>query len=558
MVVWFALMLIVLLGFAGFAVDMSNWWFQAERLQRAADAGAHAGVVFLPADLPRATTTARAESAKNGYTTTGASANSTMVVSQEPNPNRLRVKITTEVPTYFVGLLGVESVELSREAVAEYISPVPMGSPENRLGNDPEIGYNPQLWSMVGGPNSYKHWGDRYQAKRCKLSSPHIESECTSSGNPQNKDYATDGYMYAVEVTQKVAGQPLRIQVYDPAFVDIGSACPSSMLPNATERTNLRNLSGGTKYPDAVTRYAPGAGNFCSGDVDHEGANVNTSFTVRAPNDTPWSDTDNPIINTTACRPQTFKPYDYSNGTAIYNALRTGTESIVDNQAPWTLAESFRRWVTICEIPAANVEVGTYILQIRTNATAAAPTVYNSSVSTGGHNRFSLRAGFGDAGVTSVSGANLTLSARGRLPLFTNAPGTEAEFFLARVLPYDAGRVLRISLFDVGDGAGADPGTLQILPPTEFASTFSGCSFDLDGGGSVSSTPSVCRLNGVSENNYQAKLMTVDVPIPDDYTCDDHLPNGCWIKVKANFPDGVSDVTTWSAAILGNPVRLVE
>ena len=87
MLVWFALMLVMLIGFAGFAVDVSNWWLQAERLQRAADAGAHAGVVFLPADLPTARTTARSEIAKNGYRTTGATPDATATITQEPNPN---------------------------------------------------------------------------------------------------------------------------------------------------------------------------------------------------------------------------------------------------------------------------------------------------------------------------------------------------------------------------------------------------------------------------------------------------------------------------------------
>jgi Flp pilus assembly protein TadG len=558
-VVWFALMLIVLLGFAGFAVDMSNWWFQAERLQRAADAGAHAGVVFLPADLPGATTTARAEAAKNGYTASGAGANSTIAVSQEPNPNRLRVRITTEVPTYFVGLLGVDSVELTREAVAEYISPVPMGSPENRLGNDPEIGYNPQLWSMVGGPQSYKHWGDRYQAKRCQLSGSYFESNCTSSATIRNDDYATDGYLYALEVKETVAGQPLRIQIYDPAFVDTGSTC-STVAMSTTQTSQLRTWNN-TRYGDAPTRYAGSANQFCSGDIDHEGANIDTSYVVRAPDSTEWSDTDNPVINTATCRPQSFKPYNPSSGTDMYNWLRSNaTESVVDNVAPWSFAEVFHRWVTVCEIPAASVNVGTYILQIRTNATAAAPTVYNASVATGGHNRFSIRAGFGASGVTSVDGSKLTLSARGRLPLFTNATAANAEFFLARVLPYDAGRTLRISLFDMGDVSGG-AGTLQIVPPTEYASTFSGCSFARDGSsaGALVTTPSTCTLSQVSAaNGYQGKLVTIDVPIPQNYTCTETAATGCWIKVKANFPGGVNDVTTWSAAILGNPVRLVE
>lgn len=547
--VWFALMLVMLIGFAGFAVDLSNWWLQAERLQRAADAGAHAGVVFLPADLPTARSTARTEMAKNGYTTTGTGANGTATISQEPNPNRLRVSLTTTVPSYFVQLLGVDEVTLTREAVAEYVAPVPMGSPENRLGNDPEIGYNPQLWSMVGGPKSDKEWGDRYQAKVCSSG----VSGCTGT---VSDEYAQDGYLYSIETKSPPAGQSLKVQVYDPAFVDIGSTCGTNM-PSSTQLNNLKTLNP-TYYADAPTRYAAGATSWCSGDIDHEGANINTSFTVRAPDNTEWTDLDNPIINTSTCAPQTFKPYDPTSSSYLYDNLRTGAESLVDNQAPWTLAESFRRWVTICEIPAGSVQTGDYILQIRTNATSAAPTVYNSSVNTGGHNRFSLRSGFGASGLTTVSGTNVTISARGRLPLFTNAPGATATFYLARVMPYDAGRTLRVSLFDMGDVATGS-GTLQILPPAEFASTFSGCTFARDGGGTLSSTASTCTLSSVSSSNgYQGKLVTIDVPIPSNYTCTDSSPTGCWIQVKASFPGGVNDVTTWSAAILGNPVRLVE
>ena len=84
-------------------------------------------MVYLPADLANATSTARAEAAKNGYRASGADSNATIAVSQEPNPNRLRVKVTTTVPSYFVGLLGVDEITLTREAVAEYIAPVPMG-----------------------------------------------------------------------------------------------------------------------------------------------------------------------------------------------------------------------------------------------------------------------------------------------------------------------------------------------------------------------------------------------------------------------------------------------
>ena len=65
--VWLAMSLLTMVLFAGFAVDVSNWYLRAERIQRAADAGAHAGVAFLPADLSTATTTAKKEPAMNGY-----------------------------------------------------------------------------------------------------------------------------------------------------------------------------------------------------------------------------------------------------------------------------------------------------------------------------------------------------------------------------------------------------------------------------------------------------------------------------------------------------------
>jgi hypothetical protein len=66
-----------------------------------------------------------------------------------------------------------------------------------------------------------------------------------------------------------------------------------------------------------------------------------------------------------------------------------------------------------------------------------------------------------------------------------------------------------------------------------------------------------CTLT-VPNGYYNERTVTVDVPIPDDYDCDDDVGTGCWIKVRAAFNGPVNDTTTWSAAILGNPVRLVE
>lgn len=553
MLVWFALMLVVLIGFAGFAVDLSNWWLQAERLQRAADAGAHAGVVFLPADMTSATSTARAEVAKNGYRTTGGGANATASISQEPNPNRLRVRLTTTVPSYFVQLLGVDEVTLTREAVAEYIAPVPMGSPENKLGNDPARGdVAAQFWINIAGPNGNKFSGDRYQSKNC----PTRVAGCSATANPgiQNDDYSFDGYFFALDVANKVGAQPLEVQAFDPGMIYVGDTCTNSTFPTAAQLTTLTAW-----YPDAVQRYAGGLSPWCTGDQDIGGRTTETTFIVREPDDTPWTFTDNPVVDGCTTTMPAFDPGRNGNPT-IYQYLHPADgvqddQAVIDGQAPWTFAEVFRQNATICSVPSSEVVVGDYVLQIRSNATAASPLAYSSSVNQGGHNRMSIQTGFGTAGVETLDGSAVSLNALGRLPIYANANSANTNFYLARVLPYDAGRTLRINLFDISDVG--DSGTMRIVPPAEIGGTFSECGFANDTNKSMTYNTSTCTLT-VPNGYYNERVVTVDVPIPDDYSCDASVETECWITVEAAFNGPVNDTTTWSAAILGNPIRLVE
>lgn len=554
--VWFALILFVLMGMAGFAVDLSNWWLQADKIQRAADAGAHGGVVFLPGDLPSATATANREVRKNGYRVSGSGSGNpaTVRVMQEPNPNRLRVSVTTEVPNHFLRIFGIPSTTMTREAVAEYVAPVPMGSPENKLGNDPE-GVDPgaQMWVNISGTNTGKQQGDRYQSRVCD-GSPR-EVECTGS---VNDEYDEDGYFFAMDVKAIKPGQPLLFQVYDAAFVNVGFSCESRM-PSSTQINGGGGTTGlRTKFPDAATRYG-NTPSYCSGDGHGANPPMDTTFIFREPDDTPWSSTDNPVINTSRCQPVTVPGHNPNSNNYIYNLLMDPVEGRLDpNDGVISFAEAFRRFSTLCEIPAGQVRTGKYIIQVRTNARPGTPLQYTPSVVNYGHNKMAFRAGFGSSGLHDVDGSHVTIAALGRLPLFANSTGADTRFHMARVMPYDAGRTLRISLFDMGEGSR--PGNLQILPPEEFASTFSGCAFARDDGATLDTTTSVCRLNNVSSSSYNGRSLTIDVPIPDGYDCNTELPTGCWVKIRASYPAGtsVTDATTWSAVILGNPIRLVE
>ncbi len=556
-IVWLAMTLLIMLSFAGLAVDLSNWYLNGDRMQRAADAGAHAGVVFLPGDLSTAATTARRETARNGLNDgimTG-TPNAVVQVSQEPNPNRLRVKVTHTVPTFFVRLLGIDSVTFSKEAVAEYVSPVPMGSPENKLGNDPETGYNsPQFWVNIGAPNATKVSGDRFATKVCDSS----VARCTGVDKAPitNDDYDYDGYFFTADVKSVTPGQPLNFEVFDASMVYVGDSCTTNM-PSAANLTTLAAW-----YPDAATRYS-NAEIWCTGDQNIGGTpNMNTTFIVRAPDETPWSDTDNPMIG--SCTPKVVPAYNPGGGNPTIFQWLNPSDGVADAEAiinpangSNTFAEYWRRWATVCSVPAGSVTAGKYVIQVRSNATVAAPLVYNSTVATNGFNRMSIRVGFGSAGTTAVDGSAVSIFARGKLPIYANATAADTRFYLSRITPNDAGRTLRISLFDMGDAAS--PGTLQILPPTEFGSSISGCTFSRNDGASLSGNAGTCTLSNVSTNNgYNGRIVTIDIPIPSNYTCATSSQTGCWFRVLGDFPGGVNDTTTWSATILGNPVRLVE
>jgi hypothetical protein len=61
-----------------------------------------------------------------------------------------------------------------------------------------------------------------------------------------------------------------------------------------------------------------------------------------------------------------------------------------------------------------------------------------------------------------------------------------------------------------------------------------------------------------SSAGFNGRAIIAKVPIPDSYDCDETSTTGCWVRVQAVFSGGVTDTTTWSATMNGDPVRLVE
>lgn len=129
----FAMSIVVFVGMCAVVLDVAWYWANTLRMQRAADAAALAGVVYLPGNPAGAITAAKAESAKNGYQD-GTGGVVVSAVQDTTNNRAMRVTVSGSVGTFFMRLFGVTTIPGSARSMAEYVLPVPMGSPDSYYG----------------------------------------------------------------------------------------------------------------------------------------------------------------------------------------------------------------------------------------------------------------------------------------------------------------------------------------------------------------------------------------------------------------------------------------
>ncbi len=206
-----ALLLIPLLVFAAFAVDVGAWYAQAARTQRAADAAALAAVVWMPNEAS-ATAAALDVAARNGFVDGG---NATITV-ERVGAQQVRVRIQSEGEVYF-GAPVMDSITIERFAVAEYILPVPMGNPTSALGTGNLFGGVDGIWLAVNGICQDRQQGDQFSARRWDDGSDldSCNSDGTYSGNA-NVNYDPEGFVYVVDVPAGIGD--VNVQIYQPGL----------------------------------------------------------------------------------------------------------------------------------------------------------------------------------------------------------------------------------------------------------------------------------------------------------------------------------------------------
>ena len=170
-VVLVAASLTVLVAFAAFSVDFGWLYLNGIRIQHGADAAALSGVVYEPGNQTRAYSEARAAAAENGYNNSLGGTTVTPVdyaddVTAVDNPYQLEVTISHSVDTFFMRVFGIDSISITKRAVAEYVLPLPMGSDLPYFGEDPsDPSRDPHFWANIHGYYTGQQMGDRYSSQ---------------------------------------------------------------------------------------------------------------------------------------------------------------------------------------------------------------------------------------------------------------------------------------------------------------------------------------------------------------------------------------------------------
>ena len=509
-----ALLLVPLMIFAALATDVGAWYVRADQSQRAADAAALAGTVWLP-DQAKAAEVALDVAARNGFrdpvwvSANGGDANAVVTVPGITSEGGLLVDIVVDSPSY-LGSVVLDSIEIQRRAIASVTDPVRMGNPSNGLGtgnlHSSELGIPPDgVWLSLNAWCQDHQQGDPFSVGYfgAQEAGGYYWDACNSNNLGPNPTLNPDGYTFVVDVPPG-AGQ-VNLQVFEPGI--------------CTDPNPFDSL------------YSAQDGLFSSG--------PRINFRVFANDNTELYHEDNLASTPVA---QTL----YSSSAC---AGGTGAGG---------------RWYQLHSIPAGSANEGRWYIQANVR----------QNVNEFNLNSFALRAL--PAGDTTLCSSMTDptcpeLYALEWLSLYrpdfggSSLNGQPAEFFLADISDEHAGKAVRITMFDAGEGMD----NVQFLDPdgnnVDFVYRLANCSVGLmcsnatEWPETADAANDSCSGNPcltVTSNRFQDQWVVITADLPADYSCG----SDCWWKVKytPRTDSTVTDRTTWSVRVVGGPVHLIE
>jgi len=254
----------------------------------------------------------------------------------------------------------------------------------------------------------------------------------------------------------------------------------------------------------------------------HGNTNVTATFELRAPDSTPLNDSDNPLQSCTGSGQSNPRQYDAA-----------------DNDR--TLL-GYSGWSDFCTIPTS-APAGKYILGIKNLA--------NESGSNGSQG-YAVMASYNGSGTTCDGRTDTTcpkVAGKNWISILATTTST-AKFFLAEIPAEHAGKTVKITLFDPGEGGSS----IRIIKPDGNYATFTAQDMGTDG--ITPSTPlSASSTLDVRGSRYNGKFVELSIALPSNY---DTLYTQWWWKIEYNLSGTVTDRTTWGVRVIGDPVHLTE
>jgi Flp pilus assembly protein TadG len=540
--------LIALIGIVAVVVDVSWYWANTLRVQRAADAAALAGAVYLPGNVSNAYAYAAIEATKNGYTTGGGT---TVVPLQDTanggtDPRQLDVTISAPVQTFFMRVFGINSITATRTSKAIYVQPVPMGSPENYYGvyclttpSDsncdsttavPDASGSGTLtskgfWGALQSSGDEHNEGDAFTP----YNDPLDPGSNTAGGT--NPDYDSVPYNYQVVVPSNGG----KVYIFDPTFCPVGGGYGVGDHYNA----------------DNSRQYGGTSGKYYS---------VSTYYTLYNTNGTTFTTADDTQVAASGSLFQREFQLDNSGtyGTVTSTGLTVGATSTdgitaVDCGAGKIASSTVggywhNKWWPL----ATGLAAGTYRIQIQSAAVGAVNWKAQAE------NAWSIE-------VTDGSGSSPQVHGLGRMAGYNILGSGYQRMYLAQIDQTAAGKTIEIDLFDPGDVSGN--AYLRVLSPDGNAYNYATFDYSTDAncvsGNSDScsgTSRTVIQTAKSGSSSFNNTWVKIQIPLPSTYGATGLTPSGetqpGWWKIEYQVAGG-DDTTTWEVNVLGNPVHLV-
>jgi hypothetical protein len=490
----FAFGLTTFLGLLALVIDIGNVWNNSLHVQHAAEAAALAGVPYMPGDFTTANTKAKAEAQRNGFSV-ASGATVTPAINVESN-RRLDVTVSRSYKTFFLGILGMTSIPITRTATAEYSLPVPMGSPLSTYGDN-----SGNYWAASGSQGADRSNGDAYGTYY----------------NPDptlNTQYDSRGYHYSIEVP--VGAGSTSIDLYDPTF------CAVDPTKGTGDRWLPWNQSG---WPSMSTYFKLWSD----------------------PADTPLDWSDDVQIATSGTL---FEDKRQSDRSATYREDSASWPSSSFFSLPDCTNDPYHNhWWTLTTVSSP----GTYRLQV-TTTDALNP---NDQLATSASNKWGLRAvstdpvykpyvyGLGKMCIYANVANGTTNFYLARIDAVHAGKTMVIQLFD----PGDASGTASIQVMKP-TSTGYTPATFSFTADSNATGPTSGTN--------VTSLTTVS--SGTVRYNNSWVTITIPLPSTYTAPLPPGEPAGTvggWWKIRYTFNSTTTDTTTWQVSIRGNPVHLV-